>query len=164
MLEYIYSAELKRRDMVNTSILTLCFRLLYKDYTCSYMPGMMQYATTPFQSGIGLPDSNSLPLALLGCLLGRFLADRLGHLDLAAAAALRPLRVCLALTLELTLPSPPPVSEPLLARPEALSLETRRLHQSANSPVVLAVTVILAQLQDAVRLAGLHSSDLEGDA
>lgn len=97
-------------------------------------------------------------------LLGRLLAHGLLDVLERIVALLLALGLGLALARELPLPTPASVAQPLLARAEALRLEARGDGQAADAPVVLAVAVVVAQLEQAVRLAGLHARHLEGDA
>ena len=106
--------------------------------------------------------SLSLLLLLLSRLLLSLLANHLDLLNLTTHFF--PLLIRLALAFQLTLSPPPSMPEPLLPRPEALRLQSRSLHQLTTRPVVLSVTVVLAQLEQTVWFAGLHSRDLEGDA
>lgn len=103
----------------------------------------------------------------LGRLLGPLFAHSLlGHLvrRRIIAPLLFTLLLRLALAGNLLLAAPAPVAEVLLARAEPLELEPRRLDQPADAPVVLAVAVVVAELEQAVRLPRLHARHLEGDA
>lgn len=56
------------------------------------------------------------------------------------------------------------MSEPLLSGAELLHLERRRLDQATDAPVILAVAVVGAQLQETVGFALFDTCYLEGNA